>query len=60
MSGGAQDRRRVAPKVAQPDHRQITGRSTVVPDWGTRDLKTGTVRAAVRQLGLNWQTFAVA
>lgn len=31
--------------------------ATVVPDWGGRDLKLGTVRAAVRQLGINWQDF---
>jgi len=33
-------------------------RSTVVPDWGGRDLKIGTIRAAVRQLGLEWDLFA--
>lgn len=35
-------------------------RGTVVPDWGSRDLKTGTIRNAVRQLGLDWQDFANA
>ena len=35
-------------------------RSTVVPDWGGRDLKTGTVRAAVRQLGIEWVDFEQA
>jgi predicted RNA binding protein YcfA (HicA-like mRNA interferase family) len=34
-----------------------TERATVLPDWGSRDLKLGTVRAAVRQLGLEWQEF---
>ncbi|MBS3933700.1 MAG: type II toxin-antitoxin system HicA family toxin [Truepera sp.] len=34
-----------------------TQRITVVPDWGRRDLKVGTVRAAVRQLGIEWQDF---
>jgi mRNA interferase HicA len=33
------------------------GRASVVPDWGGRDLKLGTVRAAVRQLGLEWADF---
>jgi predicted RNA binding protein YcfA (HicA-like mRNA interferase family) len=33
------------------------GRATVLPDWGGRDLKLGTVRAAVRQLGLEWAEF---
>ena len=37
-----------------------TNRSTVVPDWGGKDLKLGTVRAAVRQLGLTWENFAAA
>jgi mRNA interferase HicA len=30
-----------------------TRRSTVVPDHGGKDLKLGTVRAVVRQLGLD-------
>ena len=30
-----------------------TGRGTVVPD----DLKLGTVRAALRQLGIEWEEF---
>jgi len=35
-------------------------KSTVVPDWAGRDLKTGTVRGAVRQLGLEWSAFESA
>ncbi|HFE66655.1 MAG TPA: type II toxin-antitoxin system HicA family toxin [Chloroflexi bacterium] len=31
-----------------------------LPDWGSKDLKTGTLRAVVRQLGLDWQTFLQA
>lgn len=34
-----------------------TNRVTVVPDWGGRDLKLGTVRAAVRQLAVEWSDF---
>lgn len=34
-----------------------TQRIAVVPDWGSKDLKLGTVRAAVRQLGIDWQDF---
>jgi mRNA interferase HicA len=37
-----------------------TNRSTVVPDHGGRDLKLGTLRAAVRQLGFDWATFEQA
>jgi len=38
----------------------VNSRTTVVPDWGGRDLKLGTIRAAVRQLGLDWQDFSAA
>ena len=41
-------------------HNAAADRSTVVPDWGGRDLREGTVRAAVRQLGLEWDRFARA
>jgi len=34
-----------------------SGRATVLPDWGAKDLRTGTVRAAIRQLGLGWEEF---
>jgi predicted RNA binding protein YcfA (HicA-like mRNA interferase family) len=37
-----------------------TGRATVLPDWGGKDLKQGTLRAAVRQLGVEWETFEKA
>ena len=38
-------------------HNPANGMSTTVPDWGSRDLKRGTIRAAVRQLGLDPQEF---
>jgi predicted RNA binding protein YcfA (HicA-like mRNA interferase family) len=38
-------------------HNPATNRSTVLPDWSGRDLKTGTVRSAVRQLGIEWSAF---
>lgn len=38
-------------------HNPATSRSTVLPDWGGRDLKMGTVRGAVRQLGIEWSAF---
>lgn len=37
-----------------------TGRATALPDWGSKDLKLGTLRAAVRQLGPEWKAFEVA
>jgi mRNA interferase HicA len=38
----------------------VTGGRTTLPDWGARDLKLGTLRAAVRELGLDWQAFEEA
>ncbi len=34
-----------------------TGKSTLIPDRGDQDLKNGTLRAVVRQLGLDWREF---
>lgn len=52
------------PRTAGGSHRKwrnpSAGKSTVVPDWGGRDLKAGTVRAVVRQLGLDWGAFGSA
>lgn len=52
------------PRAGGGSHRKwlnpAAGRSTIVPDWGGRDLKLGTVRAAVRQLGLDWSDFDAA
>jgi predicted RNA binding protein YcfA (HicA-like mRNA interferase family) len=49
------------PRKGGGSHRKwrnpATNRSTVVPDWGGRDLKIGTLRAAVRQLGIQWAAF---
>jgi len=28
-----------------------------LPDWGAKDLKIGTLRAVLRQLGLEWDEF---
>lgn len=52
------------PRTGGGSHRKwttpATDKSTVVPDWGGRDLRLGTVRAVVRQLGLDWNTFLTA
>lgn len=37
-----------------------TQRATVLPDWGNSDLKIGTLKAAVKQLGIEWETFLKA
>jgi predicted RNA binding protein YcfA (HicA-like mRNA interferase family) len=36
------------------------GKMAVVPDWGGKDLKMGTVRAIVKQLDLDWKVFEAA
>jgi predicted RNA binding protein YcfA (HicA-like mRNA interferase family) len=36
------------------------GRIAPVPDWGSKDLKMGTLRHIIRQLGLDWETFKQA
>ncbi len=28
-----------------------------LPDWGRRDLRIGTLRSAIRQLGIDWREF---
>jgi predicted RNA binding protein YcfA (HicA-like mRNA interferase family) len=52
------------PRSGPGSHRKwlnpATDRITVVPDWGGDDLKLGTVRGAVRQLGLDWNDFTRA
>jgi len=37
-----------------------TQKSTVIPDWGSKDLKKGTVKAVVKQLGIDWKEFDAA
>jgi predicted RNA binding protein YcfA (HicA-like mRNA interferase family) len=34
-----------------------TGQVTSIPDWGSKDLAPGTVRAIIRRLGLDRDTF---
>jgi len=36
------------------------GRAAVLPDWGGKDLKRGTLHAAIRQLGILWEDFEKA
>lgn len=38
-------------------HNPATGQIAPVPDWGSKDLKVGTLRHIVRQLGLDWEVF---
>lgn len=49
------------PRRSGGSHRKwynpTNGRIVPLPDWGPKDLKIGTLRAAVRQLGLEWDAF---
>lgn len=49
------------PRKGGGSHRKwvnpAAGAAAVLPDWGAKDLKLGTIRAAVRQLGLDWEQF---
>jgi len=33
-------------------HNPTNGKVTVAPDWGSKDLAPGTVRAVIRELGI--------
>jgi len=35
----------------------ITQKVAIIPDWSGRDLKLGTLRAAIKQLGIEWDSF---
>ena len=52
---------RELPRSSDGSHRKrlnpATNDITIMPDWGGDDLKLGTVRAAIRQLGLDWDDF---
>ena len=52
------------PRSGGGSHRKwrnsVNGRTTVVPDWGGKDLKVGTIKAAIRQLGIDWEAFTAA
>ena len=49
------------PRVGGGSHRTWfnpnTQDVTSLPDWGGRDLKLGTLRSALRDLRIDWQTF---
>ena len=49
------------PRRGRGSHRiwrnPLTGGSAVVPDYGGRDLRVGTIRAVLRNLGVGWEEF---
>ena len=38
-------------------HNPKNGKVTVAPDWGSKDLAPGTVRAIIRELGISREEF---
>ncbi len=52
------------PRRGKGSHRKwynpATGRIASLPDRGSKDLKLDTLRAVVRQLGLDWESFTRA
>jgi predicted RNA binding protein YcfA (HicA-like mRNA interferase family) len=52
---------REIPRSGGGSHRKwwnpATGRGAILPDWGGKDLKLGTVRSAIKQLGLDFEAF---
>ncbi|MEW6286339.1 MAG: type II toxin-antitoxin system HicA family toxin [Chloroflexota bacterium] len=38
-------------------HNPLNNKIAPLPDWGPKDIKIGTLRAVIRQLGLDWQEF---
>ena len=52
------------PRRSSGSHRKwlnpSTSRGTVLPDWGSKDLKEGTLHSAIRQLEIDWQEFLKA
>lgn len=49
------------PRRGKGSHRvwlnAVNGKLAPVPNWGSRDLKIGTLRRIVKQLGLAWKKF---
>lgn len=39
-------------------HNPANGRIAPLPNWGAKDLKIGTLKAVIRQLGLEWEEFS--
>jgi mRNA interferase HicA len=52
---------RELPRHGGGSHRKwynpATSRFAPLPDWGSKDLKMGTLHAVVRQLGIDWEIF---
>ncbi len=41
-------------------HNPELNTKAIVPDWGSKDLKGGTLRSAVKDLGFEWEEFIKA
>ena len=52
---------REMPRKGVSSHRKwynpMTEAIVTIPDWGAKDLKFGTLRHAIQQLGIEWDNF---
>jgi predicted RNA binding protein YcfA (HicA-like mRNA interferase family) len=52
---------REIPRRGGGSHRKwikpASGKGTVIPDWGNRDLKQGTIKGILQQLGIDRKDF---
>jgi len=52
------------PRKGGGSHRKwinpASGKGTVIPDWGSKDLKQGTMRSVLKQLGIDSKDFEKA
>ena len=53
----AKKKRQARPGSHRKGHDPVTGALSSVPYSGSKDLKLGTLRAIVPQLGLDWEAF---
>ncbi len=53
--------RKEIPRKRGGSHRKwinpTSGKGTVIPDWGNKDLKQGTIRGILKQLGIEMNDF---
>lgn len=54
---GCEERRRRGGGSHRTWENTATGELTSIPNWGSKDLKLGTLRQIIRDLGLDWDEF---
>lgn len=57
---GCQEIKRRSGGAHRKWYNSTNGKVVPVPDWGSKDIKKGTLRHIIRQLGLDWEEFKSA